>query len=409
MKLTTFDFKKLEHLLVAAYIIICPIFLWASFQGGNTKDRIGQVQFYQLAGFVLFVALLLQNRYLALFSIWTVFHFGFFNFPNPAGQYVINIFTACIIYQVFYQWITKERIKLILGCLIFLCVLNLLYMVCQSIGGEFIYRRHGETIYQPDIVGMLGLKAAMGMFFAMTLPFVLMYADRFKGLYLLALAFMWPIYRSDCTAAVLGTIAVVLWHVWHQSRKLFTALVLLLVIIGSAYAWHDHKQNNMMVDRANLWKVVMRDVVIHPVIGYGMNSVHAVGPTKDFMYFMNMRTHETAKCMYHKETNTFIPPDGFQQAGDPINPWGEFHNEYIQAWFEFGIVPLIILGFLLWHIWTIYTPSPINIALIGFFVAILIFGIGQFPFHLARIGYIIPVMLAMYYKINEPDRSLCHA
>ncbi len=404
MTIKDISLKSVGLKVFCFFIAICPIFFYNSKVFGFQTLRIGQLQFYQLGVTVLFCVLMLENIYLSIFLLWSVALYAYYNFPPMSGAYVMNIFFGCLLYQMSYKLVNKHNLKYILNTLIAVCFLNVGWLVLQGINYELIFMDKGD--YQTlHMCGFFGLKAFMGMFFAMCLPFLLS-----RNVWL-APTFLIPIYVSESSCAMIGAVAVLIWHLYQHSRGVMkkTILCLLSTIIllaGSLYVYQD-SHSGMFTARTNGWKVMLRDAFKHPFIGWGLDSFRNVGKDKNFMYVKNDYTELTAKYTYHKETNRFIPPKDFIKQDVPYSFWDHPHNEYISLLYEFGLVPFFILAFLIRDVLKRFNrANRDHVALLGFFIAILVFGIGQFPMHVARIGYLVPVLLGAYYKITKETENV---
>lgn len=384
--------------LFLTFCTLAPIFIYHGIFKGHETLRMGQEQFFQIGATVLFCVILLENVYLAAFMLWAIFLYAYYNFPQPGGSYVLNIFSTLIIYQVAYKLMSSEVFKKLKWALYFLVVLNLLWIFLQAAGLEFLFVNLDTKQVNEHLVGFFGLKAFMGMFFAMMIPIFLPHS-------LITLLLFVPVYFSECSVAMVGGIAAVLWFSWNNSKKAFYALLLILSILGGAYVIRDSKAN-MFSNRINLWKMALSDASVHPIIGMGLDSFRSVGDMKPYLYFNNPVTNEVMKLFYHKDTNSFVPkgdtkiprlPNGNFSA----DPWDNPHNEYIKIFYEMGIIPFVILFFLIKDIVRRFKPSPELISIIGFFIVLAILCIGQFPLHVVRNGLFVPVFLAVYYKLTD--------
>lgn len=383
-----------------AVLAIAPIFYYGGIFLGRESLRIGQEQFFQLGVQVLFAIAILENIYLAGLLLWGVFLYSFFGFEGYSGKYLMMIFFGCVMYQVAYKLVTNENFKRIPQVMMWLAFVNIVFMILQSTGNDVLYKEYGKNVWAWDLVGVMGLKAFSGMFLAMCIPFALQ-----RG-YVVPVALMFPIILSECSVAVLGAVIAFLWHIYNRinGKAVLIALLLICSFGVGAYIWKDSKAG-MMDHRTELWKVVMRDSLKHPLVGHGLDSFRAVSERpgiKNWMYFKNVRTKESFGLAYHRESGRFIMKPDKVSPGDTIDPWDHAHNEYINAFFTMGCIPLIIFVALVRDIRKRFTSySQDAIAIVGFFLCIAVFSIGQFPFHVVRIGVFIPVMLAAYYKLTE--------
>ena len=407
MTIKDIKLDKIGMWLLLAFVAVCPIFYDTANVRGVGTLRLGQEQMYQLGATILFTIVFLENIYLAIFFLWCITLYFYFNFPPIAGNYVVNIFWGLLIYQIVYKLVDFKNVRKVFNVIACLAALNMLWIGLQFLNVDLIFLDKAGAVktYSHDFTGLMGLKAHMGIFFALAVPIVCYYRIW------LAIPLFIPIYLSDCSVAMVGGISALLFAIWFQSRKLCIILTLLLGILGSIYIARDIKlSGEMFTNRLSLWKVSLRDAFKHPITGWGLDSFRNMGTFKPFMYFANARTGESGTVSaqalkMHNETGK-LPPMDFIKDGDSINPWDHPHNEYISLLYETGMVGVVIIGFLLVNIIHRFYPNDFIIPLAGYFIVILVVSIGQFPFHVARNGAHIPIFLAIYYKLTDLSKEM---
>ena len=401
MRIVDFRPKNIAVWLLSAFAIIVPLEYYIDPSFGISAMRISQAQIFQVGAILFFAIFMLRNLWMGLFLVWSLFLYAYYSFPSPSGIYVTSILSACLLYEVSYRLITKENVGLIFKCLIYFAIFNVAYMAMQLNGWELMFKEFTRPGFQSSPVGFFGLKAIMGMFLALVIPIVCMQSPIAAGLLFI------PIATSESSCAVVGAVVSYLWVLWHKSRKWFFILVTFLAIGGTLYTIHDSKAR-MMTDRFNMWKTVLRDTVKKPITGYGLDSFRSIGNTKQFIYWKNVRTLETdaidIKDIIEWDRTGKLDPKRYPnfKEGDILDPWDNPHNEFLMLFYEFGIVGIILFGFMTHDIITRFNGFDDNlVVLTGFFICLMLISIGQFPFHLARIGIFIPIMLGAYYKLTE--------
>lgn len=388
--------KEIQFKILAAFVAICPIFFYFGKNFGNQNLRIGQEQFFQLGATVLFAVVFVRNIWLALFLIWSVFLYSYYNFPPVGGNIVMNLFWACVLYCVAYKVLNKLNVDKFFDVLMWLGILNIFWITMQVSGYDPIFLQTGGVMNN-RVVGLFGLKAFMGMYFAMTMPIVA------KRNIFLAPLWLIPVALSESSAAFIGALVAILWVLYFRSKKSFIIALLMSLILGVGYIVHDSKAG-MFNDRINIWKVAFKDSMIHPIIGNGLDSFRNVSTLKPFMYFKNVRTQESASFRLHEETKSLVPPKGFVEPGDTVDPWDHPHNEFVSLFYEFGIFGIILLVGLVNHVRKRFWEDDDLIAICGFFIVLLVISVGHFPFHVARIGVFVPIMLGVFDRMTaQPD------
>ena len=396
MTIKNLNLKDLGLKLFFAFICICPVFFDPYKSAGL---RLHQEQFFQLGAVILFAVVFLESIHLALFLFWSIFIYAYYGFPPIGGAYVMNIFFGCLLYQVAYKLIDRDNLRSFYRAILWLCVLNIVWMIFQKLNIDPIFMNKGE--YSKDLVGLFGLKAFMGMFLALSIPFVA------RLNIWLPLAFFVPIYLSDCSVAVVAGAASYLFALFFDYKKMFWSFLIVLLVGGCFYVAKDTK-NGMFTDRFSVWLVSTRDAFKHPIVGWGLDSFRNMGEVKPFIYMKNVRTNESRavsikEIQVYKESGVFPPMGDFIKDNDTLNPWDHPHNEYVSLLYEFGLIGVLIFVCLCVDLFKGFYPNDDLIALMGFFIGVLIISTGQFPFHVARIGYLIPIVLGIYKKLTDEN------
>jgi len=402
MTLISLKPKDLGIYIIGLMMILVPIQWFCDPSFGISAIRISQQQVYQVAAIGLFAIFVLQNVYLSLFLLWSLLLYCYFEWATPVGTIVLTILSACMIYEAIYRVVRKDNVKVIYGFMISFALINMAYMAMQGLGWELLFQEFTRPGYQTQMIGFMGLKAIMGMLFAMCIPF---FAYKYPRL---SLGLFIPLYVSECSSAMVAGIIAYLWNLWYVSKKWFILSVTVMLIGGGIYTYND-SHAGMFTDRMNMWKVVLRDAMARPIFGWGPDSFRCVTPQKQFMYWKNNRNNDCGRIdvrdtVEYQNTGKYdLKKYGsFMNETDSINPWDNPHNEYVQLFYEFGVVGLVLLGLLSWDIHRRFnSDNGLLVPLIGFFFAVLIISVGQFPFHLARVGLFIPIFLACYYKLTE--------
>jgi O-antigen ligase len=390
------NFNNAPKLLLLLFIFVCPFFYHSGINLGDQAMRIAQEQFFQLSA-IVFMAFMLKNLWLSLFLLWSVFLYSFYGF-NGQG-YLINALSVCAIYEFTHRFVDKKWIKHVFGIFIALICFHVFWMALQTINFDVLYKIKSQGTFVgegiKDLMGIMGIKAASGMILAMGVPI----AFRFNKY--LPLLLFFPLALSECSSALVAALLAYAFCLSFAHKKLVIGLLLVSLLGGGIYIAKDY-QTGMFEDRFKLWKPVLRDAMKHPITGWGLDSFRNVSKYKRFNYFKNVRTRESAKMYPTDKPGQMRSRKDFFKEGDTVDPWDNAHNEFIMVFFEYGIVGLLILFGLIRDIKRRFNSSNINVLCIaGVFISLLIMSIGQFPFHLARVGFIFPILLAIYYKETE--------
>ena len=361
------------------------------------ETREAQQFFFLLGGMILF-GLILDNLWITLFIWWSVFLYAFFKF-QLGHNYLINIFMGCVFYYLTKKSFDKQHIDFFINAVLWIIVINLLYMSGQLLGLDWIFKQRIDTIEgfmgfgrHTDPAGFMGFKACMGMIMAFGIPLLASRTTKFSMLCAILLFF--PIYLSESSICVLAGVVGLLFALWYKPvsfikkwQKQVVYGVLCLILIGGAvfYAFNVDSTPTSIQLRLVAWRGILEDTSIHPVTGWGMDSFRNITEQKKHFYIMN--PEKTPKGNIHME---FLD-----------NP----HNLYISLLFEWGIIALIILGGYLRQCGIKFIKvikEPNTIALAGFGIVFLIVSIAQFPMFLARMAILI-VIAAGLFEVQVKD------
>lgn len=342
--------------------------------------RQGQEMFFILGGIIIF-SLVLDNIWLTLFLWLSVFLFtlGRFQF---GFNYIVNLLIGSAVYYVTKINYKKKHVDFYLNCVLWLLAINLIMMALQLCGLDFMFlmkhaKNTGESmlVNNNDPVGFMGFKAAVGVLCAMAIPII---ASRGKLYHIaMSLGLFVPLYLTKSSVCVAGGVIGFLFILWHKtSRKAFFTTLLSLFLLATAYVVKVDMPMGHMPTRTNQWKLVVHDCTIHPILGWGLDSFRNMTEKKKHVYAMN-------------------PNDG----SNGIDYWDNAHNLYIQMWFEWGLIALLLLiGYIrqcsIWFKSAIKEPN--TLAITGSLIVFFIVSMAQFPMFLARAACFIIPLFALY-------------
>ena len=375
--MTTEFIQKIIRYFVILLLFIC---LWNIV---SLQDRIAQQYFLQL-GIMIIFGLLLKNIWLTLFLWWTVFLFCFYKF-NLGQEYLGNVYTGLMLYYLVKVGFKKEHITFFINAVLWVCFVNLVYMFCQVLNWDFVYRLQlisskGLEGYASnnEPAGFMGFKACMGILMALCVPLLASRGNLSAKIACIGLFL--PLYLAKSSICVTGAIIGLLFVLWYQLKKIKWALIVIGLILGAFfYVWKVDMPMNMMPTRLSQWKMTLQDCILHPVTGWGLDSFRKITEQKKHLYV--------------------IDPVKKDDGSMGFSLWDNPHNMYISLFFEWGILGLFLLGGYLrqcgiWFQRAIKEPNVI--ALTGFGLVVLIVSIAQFPFWLSRTVTIIVPAFALF-------------
>jgi hypothetical protein len=319
--------------------------------------------------------------------------------------------------------IKKEDTNLFLKAIIWVCIVNFLYMALQQIGFDFIFNMHGANgsvlEIKGELIGFFGIKAHMGIFMALGL-IAMLFINPW-----LSFIFIYPLYISKSSGAIAGGMAGTLFWFWWVKRKVFYILLPIFLIGGLTYLVKIDNPMGMMKTRPGVWKVALKDTIYgfnlhrdklqsvflrNPITGFGPESVLS-GNLLYFSEALSSNVMRGAKL----QDGTVIDMQGrnfkMTKFGEflspdekPIDLWDNLHNGLIQLFFEYGFLGVIIVGFILFYLSKIFYNSVKSrefIALSSMIIVLLVSSSVQFPLYVARIGYIMPILLGLFIVNKE--------
>lgn len=406
-----------------AYILLCSLGFWV-----RMELRIAQEMYFQIGAFALILSMLflkvkpvVRNKVSVLLGALGIYTLFLFLLGYPMGfNVMLNIITGLIVYFLTLQ-LEREDTILIVKTVIWICVLNITYIALQHGGYDFIYQIRGPggtILYNTvDSVGLLGLKAVVGMWMGLGTIAMMMINP------LLSVLFLIPIYMSKSSGVIFGLTAAIMFYLYYANIKWFKVIIPIALILGTVYVVKVDNPMGMMNTRPPMWKMAIKDTIYgfkvneqeqspllrNPFTGFGLDSFRA-GPIK---YFMTSRTHKTIRLVslggsqlktidgmpIHTEGHRII-----YNNDESLDYWDNPHNEFVQLFFEMGLIGVLLFGFIVFEMVKRFRRSiKTKALLVVTSLIIMLFGSGisQFPFHLARIGVMLPILLGLFVVLTD--------
>jgi len=313
-------------------------------------------------------------------------------------------------------YLKKEDTSLLLKTVLWVCVINVAYMFFQQIGFDFIFnmRGAGQSVIetQGELIGFFGLKSHMGIYMALGM-IVMLYINPW-----LAILFIPLLYISKSIGAIAGAFIGVLFWFWWTKRKVAYFLLPILLAFGIWYVVKVDNPMGMMKTRPGVWKTSLKDVVY----GYNLhdpklqspylrNIFTGFGPEMILsgnLYYLSepltdsvKRGIRTPNGVLDEQGKPFLIEKGelFTNDKKPVDLWDNLHNGLIQLFYEYGLLGMIIIGFLVFYISKLFRESFKSkelVAIMSMILVLLVSSITQFPLYVARIGYLMPILLGLF-------------
>lgn len=377
---------ELRRKIIRAVIVSC-IFISLITLHGVADLRQAHQAVFMVAMIGLF-GLVFNNIWISLFIGWTAFLYSFFKF-STGNIYITNILFGSILYLLTIMGFKKENINLFINAFLWFVFANVIYMVVQLAGYDFVYKKivyhwFKEFVPNTNPHGFMADDSILGGLLAMAIPVL---ASRRSRLAMIgSVGLFIPLYLTETSLCFLAGIAGFLFVLFYKiRRKLWIALLVILIFLGGFYI---NKVDTLGTERFPLWRRILQDCMMHPITGWGLDSFRNTTPQKDFKY-TNYTTHK----------DNILYKDGKRYNITKVEYWDNPHNLLLSLFFEFGFFGLVIFtGFMRRNVLLFKNnPKTSNtVGIAGFILAFLLVSMGHFPIFLARCAcYIVP-FFALY-------------
>jgi len=420
---------------IVAFLVIIPNFYWWGYE-----QRISQEWVYQLFGIALFLVSLLYNKHatkanetskwLSLFCLWSLFLYCYgqltFGF-----NYLMNTFIFILIYMITVEYLKKKDIKLVFNAIIAVALFNTVYAIFQSFGYDIVgVSMRGLPLQAPEPCGLFGLPAHLGIYAGVAMCC----AAYFNPYY--SLVFLIPLAMSKSTGAVIGAFVGYMTILWltrtshrfmipvykfdKNKRFKFTLLTRVYVpifyvfLIGSVtcsylYIKHVDMPMGMFPTRPGAWGLMINEALANPVMGHGLDSIR----NGNVKFLKDAETEKTVRSIRTNDVKNgatafdLVAQDVMKLNVSPDTHWDIWdncHNGYIQVLYEHSLSGLGLVFMVLFSMYKRLKRVFINreiSCLIGIFLVYLVSSTTQFPFYLARLGHLVPVILGLYIIHTE--------
>jgi len=386
--------------LILIYLVINPFFLII-----NMDLRQAQELCFQISSMILILSGVFFNQKklpvsklnsaYCMLALWVcaVLLLKKMGFPI-----FLNLFLGIGAYFTVIRAITIEDIPKIFRGLVYITLFALVYLGLQYAGYDL---RDQRVLNVPNAVpdcAFFGIKAAYGMYIAETIPVIACFN------WILAPLMLFPLALSYSTGAMLAGHSALMFFLWFRKRVLFWIFLVPTVLGTLFFIVKVDSPMGMYGTRIPMWGIVIQDIFRRP-LGHGLDSFRndsEIGAVRYFKYSFDNTTVRAVK----KEDGWMLTKQVSQEfidvasKGSALDWWDHPHNEFIWLGYETGFPGLIGLGYILWLMWQRFRKSTKNayaVTSAGMILALLISSMTQFPFHLARIGHLVPIILGIFY------------
>lgn len=433
-KLITNELKKVAFF---AFLLTVPIFLPM-----NVMDlRVVQERYFQV-GVMVIGSLYFGNIWMTLF-MWLNLVLFYMNGCVVGSSQILNIFCTGLLFAFSRDFFKNRSIRPYLNALYIVAILTITFMIMQSLSIDpiSVEKKHDGAIAYNDsfnmLTGLFCLPAFNGMFLTI-ISALLIFTGSWVG-FLMAV----PIYFSKSSGAFLGFAAIVAFWAYyykpnelrlidaHEVIRLLINTILIpinfiikrffLFVIGAmavvfiAYTAHDYKVDKLTYNsRFENW-MHMISLSAQKPLGWGPDSFRNYTKRKNFLFcsdenynpLLRVKKNDKEDMIRYFSADRGKTMERFAgKVPVSINKWEEAHNEFIQFFFEYGILGLLLAGLFFKELYDRFVLTEKTgelLALTAVIIALLMFSTTQFQFHLARLSGIIGIILGAYFA--KTDKS----
>lgn len=414
--------KRFQTNALALFIIIMPL-VYTS--GGGDSIRLFQEKLFQMLGMIL-VCLFIGNIWISAFMAWNIFLY-YYHGQTFGGSQLLNIFVGSLLFMVSRKYFVKSTLDDIKKPVLVVTGITLVWMVFQLFHIDPIFMPQaangtpeiGQALTLP--LGSFALQAANGIYLLIASLFISLSSP------ILAMFMIIPIALSKSSAVFISAVVAILFYVYHLYRKVFLTFLITAIVLFGFLVFKDQKTDPATFgSRLPMWHSVIKKSMEYP-LGYGPDSFRNTGKHKNFTFNSDANQHTGITYKFSETESGFVYyspsnnmkavkalTDETQKNGlkwNQFNFWDNPHCEPIKILFEYGIVGVIIMFGFLKDIADRFRYSQKDKELVTVTCCLLVFFVSsltQFPFCLARIAYLFPILLGSFYAITDLNMGVKH-
>ncbi len=391
-------------------MVICPIIYNTS---PDFNLRTIQERTFQLLAMCL-VALFVGNFWISSFVVLNVFLLLYNDYSVGLTQ-VLNVFLGSLIFMVSRSYFKNKEFMPYANVILWIGTFSILWTVLQSFGIDPLYIAQdagGNPQLQMtfhDFTGLFGIKMANAIFIGLMLPVLAT-----LNLWLTPLMLV-PLYLCQSSVATLAIFCSMSFYLYHTRCKVFVWFFVIGLIVGSFYIAKDLRTDpQTFKSRFPVWHSAIHYTLVERPLGWGPDSYRSYTKQKKFQFFadydynhliMSQVSKDEAMLKYYGMDNgeQWRKNDG-KLKNNALSHWDNPHNEYIQMFFEYGFIGIILLIGLLremYYRFKFAIRSKELIVVASCLVVYFVSGVGHFPLHLARLACFFPILLGCFYARTD--------
>jgi len=374
--------SKIFNFVLGFVFVVSTMFFRAVNQDfqGNPIEYLYNIQesFFRYGAFAVFgIGCLMvhrrqfKDRIFPIFVIYVLFTSLIISMDLSARRSLLNIFTALIFYYSVVSYLDASKTNLLINLAALILIINGIMCAFQVFGIDPVFQHiRPDLIPKSDPTGMMKLPAHLGTITAILFPLVAYLTPLSIPL---CLILIWFSKSSVAVVSVALTFGFLIYPMF-RNKKLFWISSLLVLVLSGLYVFLYDMPTGQFLERPKVWFFAFSHVLkSNPFIGLGISSF--------------------------AKTNVMT----IQNNGEPIQ-WIWVHNEFIQAFFEFGAFGVALIFMWIKERFKEFSKFSHNMeyrAWISSLFSILFCSLINFPFHLGRFSVVMLTVMAVNKVLYE--------
>lgn len=261
--------EKIFNLALKAFLFLSPLFFFRSMQLSFARGMFFIISTFALFGITLGIPprRKFANGWISLFLILALIRVFFDNsFGNMQAEWFnfwfsfagfIYVFCGVLLFYLVFCY--ADNIKSYLKPVVFVCILNLILVIAQLLGKDFMWMN------APSVCGFMENPSQLGQYSAMAIP-VVFYLNPF-----LALIPLSTLIISKSITPILASIAMGITLCFqHKHRILIIVTIAVCLLIAGTFNFNYIKSK--FVSRPVIWSKTLNASLKKPYLGGGYKS-----------------------------------------------------------------------------------------------------------------------------------------
>lgn len=269
----------------------------------------------------------------------------------------LNISMFILFYIFIREYIEKENIQQIIKVISLTTMVISCYAILQFFNLDQFYNSISADVKTDTVVGVLGNNSHLSGYLSMCLP-SLYYIRNKKTTIFIVITFISIILTGSISGLISAILITFMYSIFFKIRVRHEKTILSLCILGiSGFMFlrgFDYKSYISTSGRIDFWVHTLSQTMKgQEILGVGLGKLSMLWSTL---------------------------------AGTPLEGWKHMHNEFLQVGAETGIVGFILLSYVIYSYFVMFTKylksNELLVCLYTTFMAFIIISLFSYPAHL---------------------------